>query len=189
MTNNTKMVRDALGDPIPQILNDNGTYSVLANGDTTGIDFRKYKLLRDPFGSVLPYQYFDVEQMKFVAGALGGEGGGSVTSVNGKMGIVNLTANDIGAVRKNDFDDYVSRDTLNRYCSDNDGNDIYRIVEFKRSDDTLYMISILSESDGKGNYLKCTWNYYDKTGVNIINTVVWALTYDGNDNIISKVVL
>lgn len=69
---NKKMVRDALGSAIPQTLNDDGTYTVMANGDTTGIDFSQFRLLRDVVGSPLPYQYFDVDQRKFVPGSIGG---------------------------------------------------------------------------------------------------------------------
>ena len=67
-----KMVRDALGYAVPQTLNDDDTYTVMANGDTTNVDFGKHRLLRDALGDPLPYQYFDVEQGKFVAGNLGG---------------------------------------------------------------------------------------------------------------------
>lgn len=76
MANNTKMIRDAFGDVIPQTLNENGTYAALANGDVSGIDFSKYKMLRDSFGSPIPAQYFDVTQMKFVPGSIGGGGSG-----------------------------------------------------------------------------------------------------------------
>jgi len=77
MTNNTKMLRDAFGDVIPQTLNENGTYAAAANGDTSGIDFGDYKMLRDAFGEPIPAQYFDVQQMKFVPGTIGGGGGNS----------------------------------------------------------------------------------------------------------------
>jgi hypothetical protein len=65
-----KLIRDAFGGIIPQTQNDDGTFSVLANGDISNIDFGKYKLLRDAFGGVLPQQYFDVQQKEFVPGTL-----------------------------------------------------------------------------------------------------------------------
>lgn len=115
MTSKTKMVRDALGSPVPQTLNEDGTYTVLANGDITGINFKYYKLLRDALGSPLPYQYFDVEQMKFVPGMIGGGGGsgGAVDSVNGKSGVVVLKAGDVGAASAQDLS------TLSQTVTDN----------------------------------------------------------------------
>lgn len=114
MTGNTKMVRDALGSPVPQTFNSDGTYSVLASGNTNGIDFSKHKMLRDALGSPLPYQYFDVAENKFVAGSIGGGGsGGAVDSVNGKTGIVNLIASDVGAASEADLTNLTQTVTQN----------------------------------------------------------------------------
>jgi hypothetical protein len=185
----TKLIRDAFGGVIPQSMNTDGSFSVLANGDTSNIDFGQHKLLRDAFGSVLPYQYFDVDEGKFVPGTLSGGEGGAVQSVNGKSGFVNLTATDVGAVKQSDFLDYISQDTLNQYASDVDSNDIYRLVELKRADGTLYLTSTLTEPNANGDYLKCEWKYYNTTGMTVTKTVRWVLTYDSNGNITSKVVL
>lgn len=68
----TNLIRDALGSPVPQTLNEDGTFTVMANGDVSNVDFSKKKLLRDGLGSPLPYQYYDVEQGKFVPGVIGG---------------------------------------------------------------------------------------------------------------------
>lgn len=70
-SNDTKMVRDSLGGVLPQTLNDNGTYSVMANGDVSNVDFSKKKLLRDHLGGVLPQQYYDVDKGQFVPGKIG----------------------------------------------------------------------------------------------------------------------
>lgn len=90
--NDTKMVRDLLGGIVPQTLNEDGTYSVLANGDVSNVDFSRKKLLRDHLGGVLPQQYFDVDKGRFVPGTIGGGGDVSQTDllnlsseVNGKV--------------------------------------------------------------------------------------------------------
>lgn len=90
--NDTKMVRDLLGGIVPQTLNEEGTYSVLANGDVSNVDFSREKLLRDHLGGVLPQQYFDVDKGRFVPGIIGGGGDVSQTDllnlsseVNGKV--------------------------------------------------------------------------------------------------------
>lgn len=71
-----KLIRDAYGDIIPQSRNEDGSFTALANGDTQMIDFRNYALLRDAYGGILPQQYFDIAQLKFVPGVIGGGGGG-----------------------------------------------------------------------------------------------------------------
>ena len=70
-----KLIRDSLGSPVPQKLNDDGTYSAMANGDASNVDFSKKKMLRDRLGGVLPQQYYDVEKGRFVPGTVGGGSG------------------------------------------------------------------------------------------------------------------
>jgi len=67
-------------------------------------------------------------------------------------------------------------------------DDIYTVVDFKRSDATLYLKSTLSNKSGNGYYQTDTLNYYDDAGTTIIKTVVWTFTYDVDGNIITKVV-
>ena len=67
-------------------------------------------------------------------------------------------------------------------------NDVYTVVDFKRSDATLYLKSTLSNTDGNGYYQTCTLNYYDSLGTTIIKTVIWTFTYDIDGKIITKVV-
>lgn len=76
---------------------------------------------------------------------------------------------------------------LNQYLSNKDANGIYTVVDYKRSDGTEYMKSTLSEGTSP-NYTTCKWQFYDKTGNNVIVTKTWTLTYDSGGNIISKVV-
>lgn len=71
------------------------------------------------------------------------------------------------------------------YASVEDGS-IYTIVDFKRTDGTLYLNSTLSNKNVNGYYETCTLTYYDTTGITIIKTVVWTFTYDTNGNIVTK---
>ena len=75
----------------------------------------------------------------------------------------------------------------NSYSSSPDVNGIYTVVDYKRSDNTLYMKSTLSNVVN-GNYQTDTWQFYDAAGTTVILTVTWTLTYDADGNVISKVV-
>ncbi|WP_242955176.1 phage tail protein [Clostridium sporogenes] len=74
----------------------------------------------------------------------------------------------------------------NSYASNKDSNGIYTVVEYKDKSNQLYMKSTLSSPDSNGNYKYDTWQFY-KSG-NVINTLKWTITYDADDNIVSKVV-
>jgi hypothetical protein len=76
---------------------------------------------------------------------------------------------------------------LSSYASSPDSNGIYTVVDYKRSNGTLYMKSTLSGGTSP-NYTTDTWQFYDDAGTNVIATKVWTLTYDGNGKIVSKVV-
>lgn len=76
-----KLIRDALGSPVPQHYNEeSGIFIANTNGtgDATGVDFTKKKLLRDALGSVIP-QYYDVVEDKFkpVTSEGSSDGGGA----------------------------------------------------------------------------------------------------------------
>ena len=76
--NNKKLIRDAMGSPIPQFYNDGqGIFVPTTNGtgDASNVDFTKIKLIRDALGSTIP-QYFDVTQNKFIPTTSNGGGGG-----------------------------------------------------------------------------------------------------------------
>jgi len=74
------------------------------------------------------------------------------------------------------------------YASSKDGVGIFTVVEYKRTDATLYMRSTLSTPDGNGNYTKATWQVYNDAGTTLVDTIVWTLGYDANGDLISKVV-
>ncbi|HIG0362436.1 TPA: hypothetical protein ACX96Z_004117, partial [Clostridium sporogenes] len=80
-------------------------------------------------------------------------------------------------------------ENYNSYASSKDENDIFTIVEYKRTDNTLYMKSTLSNPDTEGNYKTIKWELYAREGASIVNTIVWNITYDEDGDIISKEVV
>lgn len=78
---------------------------------------------------------------------------------------------------------------LNQYASLPDANSIYTKIEFKRQDDSLYMMSLLSEPNIEGQYTKATWTFYQEDGISDVLTKVWTITYDANGIPIAKEVL
>lgn len=75
----------------------------------------------------------------------------------------------------------------NIYASVKSGN-FYTVVDFKRTDGTLYCKSTLSNADSNGYFQTCIVNYYGADGTTIVHTYTWTLTYDTDGKIISKVV-
>ncbi|HGH7177533.1 TPA: hypothetical protein ACJMKJ_005177 [Bacillus wiedmannii] len=69
-----------------------------------------------------------------------------------------------------------------------DENDIATIVEWKRSNGTLYRKSILSEPDSKGNYRKQVVTWYAANGTSVIRTRTWTYTFDSRGNRVRTVV-
>lgn len=77
----------------------------------------------------------------------------------------------------------------NQYASLKDPNGIFTVVDYKRIDGTLYMQSTLSNKNTEGNYQRMVWEFYDDIGMSIIKTITWAITYDADGDIVSKVVV
>lgn len=75
----------------------------------------------------------------------------------------------------------------NEYASGKDTNGIYTVMEYKRTDGTLYLKSTLSNPDASGNYQTMTWQFYDAAGTSVLSTKTWTLTYDADGKIVSKV--
>lgn len=63
---------------------------------------------------------------------------------------------------------------------------IYRIVEFKRKDGTLYARSTLSEPNLEGQYTNLFMRYYNSDGSRILRTEIWALAYDADGRVTTK---
>lgn len=70
------------------------------------------------------------------------------------------------------------------YLPDKDG--IYRVLEYRRKDGTLYMKSTLSDLISSRMYTRATLTYFDATGTIPLHDVVWKFQYDINRKIISK---
>jgi len=87
-----------------------------------------------------------------------------------------------------DIDNFKELDFYNQYMSNHDSNGVATVVEYKRpADGTLYMKSTLS-GGASPNYTTDTWQYFAADGVTVILTKTWTMSYDGNGNILSKVV-
>lgn len=71
-------------------------------------------------------------------------------------------------------------------ATDADEEGIYRIVEYRRKDRSLYMRSELSNRLEKGIYGLITLTYYDQSGEIPLHHVNWRLEYDVNRKIVSK---
>lgn len=67
-------------------------------------------------------------------------------------------------------------------------NGVFTVVQWKRLDGTLHSKSTLSGGTSPKHTTE-TLNYYDATGTAISKTVTYALTYDAEDDLISKVVV
>lgn len=79
-----KLIRDALGSPVPQYFNlDLQTFAVstIDGAVATGVDFSKTKLIRDKLGAPIP-QAWDSTNNKWVAVTTNSSSGGGISSWN-----------------------------------------------------------------------------------------------------------
>lgn len=67
---------------------------------------------------------------------------------------------------------------------DEDG--VYKVVEYKRKNGTLYLRSTLTNRLGKGRYQFVTLSYFDETGDIHLHNIKWELNYDINSKIVQK---
>lgn len=67
---------------------------------------------------------------------------------------------------------------------DDDG--LYKNIEWKRKDDTIYAKSSLL---GASPYTQIKIDYYDDLGLSIIKNITWDLSYDENEFIYKKEVI
>ena len=67
-----------------------------------------------------------------------------------------------------------------------DDSGVYKRVDYRRLDGTLYMRSQLSHDLGNGLYGRITQSYYDVTGTIHMYDQAWELQYDINRKIVSK---
>lgn len=74
-----------------------------------------------------------------------------------------------------------------QYSSSPDASGVYLVVEYKRQDGTLYLLSTLSNPDTDLNYLTDTCQFFDAAGTTVVATQVYTLTYDVRGNVVSRV--
>ncbi|WP_139491296.1 hypothetical protein [Brevibacillus dissolubilis] len=55
---------------------------------------------------------------------------------------------------------------------------VYKEVQYKRPNDTVYMRTLLSNPDANGNYQTMKYEYYDEAGTTVTTTETWSLKYD-----------
>ncbi|HEY8402157.1 MAG TPA: hypothetical protein VIK89_12900, partial [Cytophagaceae bacterium] len=67
---------------------------------------------------------------------------------------------------------------LSSIATNIDSEGIYKNIEWKRKDGTIYAKSTLI---GTYPYPQIKIDYYDETGTTIVKTITWNLTYDDND--------
>jgi hypothetical protein len=65
----------------------------------------------------------------------------------------------------------------------------YRRVEYKRSDGTLYLVTTLENFDARGYYRRMRLDFYNTGGNAIIKTQRYALDYDENGLLYSRVLI
>src|SRR5690606_11920578 len=73
--------------------------------------------------------------------------------------------------------------SIERKNPDDDG--IFKLIEFRRPDGTLFKTSQLN---GTSPYTSRTVKYYDKNG-NLVQTVEYSITYSDDGEVISKVII
>jgi hypothetical protein len=56
----------------------------------------------------------------------------------------------------------------------------WKTVNYKRSDGTLYLQTLLQNFDARGYYRRLIINFYNTSGTDIVDTKVYALDYDTN---------
>jgi hypothetical protein len=60
---------------------------------------------------------------------------------------------------------------------------IYKQVEYRRTDGSVYRRSIASNPDGSGNYQTITIQEFAADGVTVVRTETWTMTYDADGDV------
>lgn len=81
-------------------------------------------------------------------------------------------------------------DDLSVYATERDAAaKVFKRIEYKRPDGTVYLVSTLSLPDEENRYTRSTIEYRGTDGLTVEETVTWSLTYDLEGNITHKQVL
>lgn len=113
-----------------------------------------------------------------------------VTVIVNSEGVLSANTSSEGGGENIDahLSDYMPHDSgLSQYSSSVDTNGFYRIVEYKRADNTLHLKSTASNPNASGRYQTITWQFYATNGTTLALTKTWTITYDANGVIVSKV--
>ena len=120
----------------------------------------------------IEYQYVDLKGPRGEKGEPGADGSDAeVTKENVKtaLGYTPADGNDLTNLKYSE---------LSSIATNIDSEGIYQNIEWKRKNNTLYAKSALI---GSYPYSQIKIDYYDETGITIIKTITWDLTYDDND--------
>ncbi|MFT5872843.1 MAG: hypothetical protein ACI8WT_001781 [Clostridium sp.] len=120
-----------------------------------------------------------------IDGTNGTDGIDGIDGDTGATGTIDQTT--LGTINANILANTIKLSDYSSYGSVKVG-DVYTVVDFKRSDATLYLNSTFSNEDGNGYFQTLILNYYDSVGTTIVKTTTWTFTYDADGYIITKVV-
>jgi hypothetical protein len=84
------------------------------------------------------------------------------------------------------IDGIYMKEEYSTYRSSKDGNEIFTVITYKRSDGTTYMVSTLSGGTSP-EYTTRTVQYYDTDGTTLLKTETYTLSYDVDGNLESEV--
>jgi hypothetical protein len=66
---------------------------------------------------------------------------------------------------------------------------IYKQVEYRRTDGSVYRRSIATNPDGSGNYQTITIQEFAADGVTVVKTETWTMTYDTDNDVVNETVV
>jgi hypothetical protein len=104
---------------------------------------------------------------------------------------MNLVSKGTGIIQANGQEIYHVKNIyksgkLNIYKSSKDGNGIFTVITYKRTDATNYMVATLSGGTSP-KYTTRTEVYYDTNGTTVLETLTYTISYDVDDDIESEV--
>ncbi|PLR72333.1 hypothetical protein [Bacillus sp. UMB0728] len=110
-----------------------------------------------------------------------------LSAVDNKNALLSEDVQTVDGKIDDHLSDYMPHDSgLSEFASNPDVNGVYTTVDFKRSDGTLYLKSVLSNPNGSGNYQTVNWKFYSTDGSTEALVVNWTITYDESGVIMKK---
>lgn len=108
------------------------------------------------------------------------------TYQNGQAPAINQTNLNNNENKTKELDDFsalaaIKLDDYNISASTPGINGVFTVVDYtRRSDDTLYLKTTVSNPNADLKYQTVTLDYYNSAGDTIIDTVEWSITYDSS---------